>query len=65
MLILMSKKLMRQTQYNFFPEPYNLYGMFLKETYSHISYPFVKLDIIISNNRICFFHTYIPYYKKV
>ena len=49
MLILMSKKLMRQTQYNFFPEPYNLYGMFLKETYSHISYPFVKLDIIIYN----------------
>ena len=39
MLMLMSKKLMKQTQYNFFPEPYNLYGLFLKETFSHISYP--------------------------
>ena len=38
---------MKHTQYNFFPEPYNLYGPFFKERYAHISYPTVKLDIII------------------
>ena len=40
MLMPTSKKLMKHTQYNFFPEPYNLYGLFFKETYAPISYPF-------------------------
>ena len=33
-----SKKLMKHTQYNFSPEPYNLDGLFFKDTYAHISY---------------------------
>ena len=38
--MLKSKKLMKQTQYNFFLEPYNLYGPFFKGTYAaDISYP--------------------------
>ena len=28
------KRLMKQTQYNFFPELYNLYGPFFKGTYA-------------------------------
>ena len=38
MLIPTSKKLIKHTQYNSFPEPYNLNGLFSKETYAHISY---------------------------
>ena len=37
--MLKSKKLMKYTQYKFFLEPYNLYGLAFKETYAHISYP--------------------------
>ena len=45
--MLKSKKLMKHTQHNFFSEPYNLYGLSFKEPYAHISYPLIKIDVII------------------
>ena len=38
--MLKSKILMKQIPYNFFCEPYNLYGLYFKGTYgADISYP--------------------------
>ena len=48
--MLKSKKLMKHFQYNFFLEPYNLYGLSFKETVIQLPIsvtPLVKLDVVI------------------